>query len=128
MRKWVTGIPEGWLFMVLLWVSSGWATSADSLQHGVPWDSVVAEIQIIQGSRLPDSVKAQLLGQVFQKFDLEMSDYQAFYQQFRRWSNERVVRFLHRVETIIKARAKQPIRVSEKKPPKLPEPPPSGKP
>ncbi len=115
MQKVVSGMTEKWMLIVLLGVSLTGAASTDSLLNKVPWDSVVAEIQIVQGSRLPDSIKAQLLEQVFKKFNIEMADYQAFYLQFRTWSNKQVVRFLHRVETILKAWSKQPNRVFEKR-------------
>ncbi len=103
--------------------------AADPSQHrGVPWDTVVAEIQVVMSSRVPDTLKTQLMAQVFRAFHLDWDDYRHFYEEFRTWSPEQVVRFLDRVEKILRAGSRTPGKVLSLPVPPRPSPLPSDSP
>ena len=56
----------------------------------VPWDSVMAEIQTVHFLRKPDSLKAGYYRGVFQKFNIDSTDYAKFYYDFQTWKPKRI--------------------------------------
>lgn len=79
----------------------------------VPWDTLMAELQIIESMNEPDTVKAGLTHELFDNYDLQAADYSRFYNNFLTKPPEQQLDFLKKVENIILEMLKQ---VHEKKP------------
>lgn len=77
------------------------ASGAPVDSKGTPWDTVMANIQVIETANEPDSVKNALMQQLFSDFKLTAEDYRRFYDDFLERPPEKQAAFLKRVEEII---------------------------
>jgi hypothetical protein len=71
------------------------------------WDTVIAQLKIIDSGKQADSIKAELIHQVFEEHGIGVEDYRTFYQNFFERSPENQVKFLKRVEKIIQNHLKE---------------------
>jgi hypothetical protein len=74
---------------------------ADEEQFTAVWDTVVAEIQIIESLNQPDSVKSALMVDLFQRYNLTEKDYRSFYDHFSNLSPEDQRKFMERVKAVL---------------------------
>jgi hypothetical protein len=70
-------------------------------QFTAVWDTVVAEIQIIESLNQPDSVKSALMVDLFQRYNLTEKDYRSFYDHFSNLSPEDQRKFMERVKAVL---------------------------
>lgn len=85
--------------LLALWTKDGFANPKDS--GAIPWDTVMANIQVIESMNEPDSVKNTLTQQLFSEHHLTAEDYRRFYNDFLKRSPEEQAAFLKSVEGII---------------------------
>ncbi|RMH89429.1 MAG: hypothetical protein D6681_14400 [Calditrichaeota bacterium] len=113
--------------MVALMCISAWAFGQTD-STAVPWDTVVAEMQIIESSRQPDSLKNTLMQDLFHRYHITAEAYEHFYQDFLRQPPAEQLRFLDRVKSILQAflRQKQGFRQSPPPPTSKTPPKPSS--
>jgi hypothetical protein len=76
-------------------------TYADETNVTTPWDTVVAEIQIIEHSTVEDSLKNKLMAELFTRYNLTEKDYRSFYEHFLVLPPKQQREFLERVKTIV---------------------------
>ena len=98
-RYWKVCAPL--LFTVLLMLLPKNASGAPKNAKETAWDTVMANIQVIETMNEPDSVKNTLTQQLFSKFDLTVQDYRRFYDNFLKRPPEKQAAFLKQVEEII---------------------------
>jgi len=65
------------------------------------WDTLFAELQIIESRSEPDSIKASLINTLFKKYGVNGEDYQKFYTQLMKEKPEKQYDFLKRIEKIL---------------------------
>ena len=82
------------------------------------WDTVVAKIKIIDSGKQADSIKAVLIHQVFNEYEIRLEDYHNFYREFFIKSPEKQVEFLKQVEKIIQTHLKEFLVPDPKKDPR----------
>lgn len=92
-------ICYSWLFIIFIFPPH--LTYADETNVSAPWDTVVAEIQIIEHSTVEDSLKNNLMAELFTRYNLTEKDYRSFYEHFLDLSLEQQREFLDRVKTIV---------------------------
>ncbi len=73
-----------------------------------PWDTVLAEIQIVEQISAVDSIKSQLLKGLFERYQITEDDYQKFYENFMKQPVQFQQQFLDRVKEILIAQGKNP--------------------
>lgn len=66
-----------------------------------PWDTLIANIQIIESTKEPDSVKTAMTKKLFSDYHIKAEDYEKFYNDFLKKPPEQQAKFLKRVEEII---------------------------
>ncbi len=79
----------------------------DIIKTDVPWDSVAAELQIIDSLREPDSIKFSLTKKLFIKHHLTEQDYRVFYEDFLKQPVEKQREFMETVKAILQALMRQ---------------------
>lgn len=97
--------------LLMILVISGKLSAASDQNVEVPWDTVIAELQVINAMKQPDSVKAALTQALFDKYDLQAEDYSRFYNNFLAKSPEQQLTFLKKVENVILEMLKQKYEV-----------------
>jgi len=75
-----------------------------------PWDTVLAEIQVAEQISAVDSMKCQLLKDLFDRYQITAQDYQKFYKNFMKKPLQTQQVFLDRVKSILIAQGKKPKR------------------
>lgn len=70
-------------------------------RQDVPWDSLVAQIQIIESINQSDSVKTALLNEAFAARHLTVEEYRAFYEGLLQKNPIEQRRFFERVKAIL---------------------------
>lgn len=70
-------------------------------RYGSAWDTLVAEIQIIESLNQPDSLKSQLMNELFDRRRVSAEDYRQFYEAFYRLPFEEQQKFVERIKTLI---------------------------
>ena len=68
------------------------------------WDTVAAELQLIEAAAVSDTVRAQMARTLFARYDRTAADYRAFRAALLARPEEEQRRFLQRVKKIIDAR------------------------
>ncbi len=90
-----------WLIPVLVF---SWHTSYAESAPGrttVPWDSVMAHIQLIKNASMADSVKYQMIESLFARYQITAKDYQHFYEIFLKKPVEEQQEFIDRMRRIL---------------------------
>lgn len=95
------------LFITFLLGCGGILSAEPGAAGDAPWDTVMAELQIIESMNQPDSVKTILTRELFSQYQLSADDYGQFYERFLRRPPEKQLEFFRRVENIILERIKQ---------------------
>lgn len=75
--------------------------------QAVPWDSVVAEMKIIQEMTGADSLKENLLKSLFNSRELSSADYDRFYQHFLNLTVQEQEAFIKTVRDILDKKVKE---------------------
>lgn len=70
-------------------------------RHNSAWDTLVAEIQIIESLNQPDSTKSQLMSELFERRRVRLEDYRQFYDDFYRQPFEEQQKFVERIKTLV---------------------------
>ncbi len=78
-----------------------------------PWDTVLAEIQIVEQINAVDTLKSQLLKDIFDRFQVTAQDYKNFYNNFMKKPLKFKQAFLDRVKSILIAQGKKPKRIKK---------------
>lgn len=78
-------------------------------QKSVPWDSVTADIQIIESLDQPDSIKTSLTRELFDQYELTANDYRLFYDDFLEQPLEIQREFMEKVKAILQSAIKKEI-------------------
>ncbi|MCK6619022.1 MAG: hypothetical protein HUU32_05105 [Calditrichaceae bacterium] len=65
------------------------------------WDTLIAEIQIIESLNQPDSTKSQLMSELFERRQVSLEDYRRFYDDFYRQPFEEQQKFVERIKTLV---------------------------
>jgi len=73
-----------------------------------PWDTVLAEIQVTEQFSAVDSIKRQLLKDLFDRYQITAHDYRKFYKNFMKKPLQTQQVFLDRVKSILIAQGKKP--------------------
>jgi len=107
----VRTIRHSWLLFIFILLPH--LTYADETKVTAPWDTVVAEIQIIEHSTVEDSLKNKLMAGLFARYNLTEKDYRSFYEHFLDLPLEQQREFLERVKTIVP----QLVKLEELAPP-----------
>jgi len=89
------------LFLGLLMLLPNNVSAGPKDAKETPWDTVMANIQVIESMNEPDSVKNTLTRQLFSDFQLTAEDYRRFYNDFLKRPPEKQAAFLKQVEEII---------------------------
>jgi hypothetical protein len=89
------------LIFVAFLIKPNDVSGAPGGSKGTAWDTVMANIQVIETMNEPDSVKNALMQQLFSDFQLTAEDYRRFYEDFLKRSPEKQAAFLKQVEEII---------------------------
>lgn len=89
-----------WL-LLLIFIILPRLTFADDHNVTVAWDTVVAEMQIIEQSTIEDSLKSKLMIALFARCNLTEEDYRSFYERFMSLPLQQQREFLERVKTIV---------------------------
>lgn len=89
------------LMLVLILVISTDVFAEKAKTTPVPWDTVIAKMQVIDSMNQPDSVKSGLTQELFSDYNLKADDYINFYNKFFERPPDRQVKFLKKVEEII---------------------------
>lgn len=96
------------ILSVLLGVSPLQAQSEEKFDfQAVPWDSVVAEMKIIQEMTATDSLKENLLKSLFKTRNLNDDDYDRFYQHFLNLTLQEQEDFIKSVRDILDKKVKE---------------------
>lgn len=66
-----------------------------------PWDTVMAEIQLIESLTQADSLKNMLMTDLFQRYQITDQDYRAFYADFLTRRPQQQYDFLSRVKAVL---------------------------
>lgn len=93
--------------MLLLTGPDGLAQSTASAPAAIPWDSLMADLQIIENARVADSTRAQLTRQLFNDYQLTIADYRDFYRDFLQKPLAEQRQFLEAVQKILKTKSGQ---------------------
>lgn len=91
--------PFLFVTMLVLLPISAFAGPEDAKE--IPWDTVMANIQVIESANKPDSVKNTLTQELFSEFQLTAEDYRRFYDAFLKKPPQEQAAFLKRVEEIM---------------------------
>ena len=75
-----------------------------------PWDTVIANLQIIESMSQPDSVKNALTQELFSNYQIKAGDYEKFYNKFFKKPLDQQTKFLKKVEEIILNRINKGIK------------------
>jgi len=89
-----------WLLLLILILPPRIAF-ADETRSTAAWDTVIAEIQIIEQSTIEDSLKSKLMVTLFARYNLTEEDYRSFYERFMSLPLQQQREFLERVKTIV---------------------------
>lgn len=82
------------------------AAGQDSLPGGhtaVPWDTVMAEIQVIEALEEADSLKDGRMKALFARYRIGSEDYRQFYEHFLQRTPEDQQQFIQEVKAILQA-------------------------
>lgn len=91
--------------------------ATDTPEKPVHYDSLVAELRIIQEMNAPDSLKRALVWQTFSKFHTDVNEFQAFWQSILNSEPEVQLQFFKRVEKIITSEmTRRPFQLRAPKP------------
>lgn len=107
----VRTIRHSWLLFIFILLPR--LTYADETNVAAPWDTVVAEIQVIEHSTIEDSLKNKLVADLFDRYNLTEKDYRSFYEKFLDLPLEQQREFFERVKTIVP----QLVKLEELAPP-----------
>ena len=77
------------------------ASAAAGDSSAAVWDTVLAEIQIIESSDGADSLKSQLMADLFARYNLTAQDYRSYYETFRSLPIEEQRRIMERVKEVM---------------------------
>lgn len=75
----------------------------------VPWDSVLAEMQVISSLSEADSVREQLYTNLFERYQISVEDYRKFHSDFMQKDREGQRQFLENIQKIIQHRQEKPV-------------------
>ena len=89
-----------WLLLLIL-ILPPRTMFADETGSTAAWDTVIAEIQIIEQSTIEDSLKSKLMVTLFARYNLTEEDYRSFYERFMSLPLQQQREFLERVKTIV---------------------------
>lgn len=90
-----------WLFPLL-----AGAAAQDTMTGApteAPWDTVMAEIQVIESLEKPDSLKDGQMKALFARYRIGSEDYRQFYEHFLQRSPEAQQQFIQEVKSILQA-------------------------
>lgn len=90
-----------YLFLLLILLLSTQIFGNDTKAANAPWDTLVANMQIIESMKKPDSVKTAMTKKLFSDYQIEAEDYNNFYDDFLKKSPEQQAKFFKKVEEII---------------------------
>lgn len=82
-------------------LAPGRAVYGQEPRHSSAWDTLIAEIQIIESWNQPDSLKGQLLSELFERRQVSLEDYRRFYDDFYHQPFEEQQIFMERIKTLI---------------------------
>lgn len=88
-----------WFFPLLAGAQENRAVVATE----APWDSVMAEIQIIESLEEADSLKDGQMKALFARYRVSSEDYRHFYEHFLQRSPEAQQQFIQEVKSILQA-------------------------
>lgn len=80
----------------------------------VPWDSVLAEMQVISSLSEADSVREQLYTNLFERYQISIDDYRKFHRDFMQKDREGQRQFLENIQKIIQHRQEKPVSDPDK--------------
>ncbi len=108
MSKHLFPVMGFFIFSILLGISPLQAQPEENFDfQAVPWDSVVAEMKIIQEMTATDSLKENLLKSLFNTRNLEGDDYDRFYQHFLNLTVQEQEDFIKSVRDILDKKVKE---------------------
>lgn len=90
-----------WLMIALTF---GWRTgNADNTPRKttVPWDTVMAQMQMIKNVSMADSIKYQMFKSLFDRYQINATDYQRFYENFLKKPVDEQQKFIDRMRRIL---------------------------
>lgn len=99
-----------YLFLTLLLILSSNIYGEKTKTTDTPWDTVIANLQIIESMTQPDSVKTALTQELFSDFQIKSEDYEKFYNKFFKKPPDQQTKFLKKVEEIILNRINNGMR------------------
>ena len=76
-------------------------SSAEPVPEMVPWDSILARIQIVEALSEPDSIKKSYMSKIFNQYMLTIDDYRQFYLSFETSSMDKKQQFISDVKEIL---------------------------
>lgn len=77
------------------------ASAAENDSSAAVWDTVLAEMQIIESSDGADSLKNRLMADLFARYNLTAQDYRSFYENFLALPVEEQRRIMQRVKDVM---------------------------
>ncbi|MCB9070319.1 MAG: hypothetical protein R3C41_07705 [Calditrichia bacterium] len=80
----------------------------------MPWDSVLAEMQVISSLSEADSVREQLYTNLFERYQISIDDYRKFHRDFMQKDREGQRLFLENIQKIIQHRQEKPVSDPDK--------------
>ena len=101
--------PFLWVIIFIATLGTNLFGWEDGPKTEVPWDTVTAQLQIIESFRQPDSVKTSLTKELFIQYGLTEQDYRSFYDDFLNQPVKKQREFLDKVKAILQSLMKKNV-------------------
>jgi hypothetical protein len=89
------------IFLISMTSSLAFGHDGNQKLPAAEWDTLFAELQIIEARNEPDSIKASLINTLFKDYGVSVGDYQKFYSQLMKENPKKQYDFLKRIEKIL---------------------------